>query len=82
MSTRINPIRAYCGQKHTDFTRIITPRVIGRVCASPFGLITNSRSLNLLASASNQSVQASTMGRFDNTLPSKGLIHTNNQIRS
>lgn len=69
----INPIHANCRRQQNH---LFIPKIVSRVCVkSPVGVIGTSRSkfLNLVVSASFQSAQASTMDRFDNTLPSKGI---------
>lgn len=72
----INPIHANCRRQQNH---LFIPRVVTRVCVkSSVGVIGTSRSkfLNLVVSASYQSAQASTMDRFDNTLPSKEVLET------
>lgn len=69
----INPFKANCRRQQNH---LFIPKLINRVCVkSLVGVISTSRSkfLNLVVSASFQSAQASTMDRFDNTLPSKGI---------
>ena len=74
ISARISPVRAYCRQQYSCFVPKFIQTETKRVSVSPIGMMKQPKSLNSVA-ASVQPLEASTMGRFDNTVPSKGYIH-------
>ena len=65
-SGAINPFYANCRrfQNHLYFPKLVSVK---------YSATSKSRFLNLVVSASFESAQPSTMDRFDNTLPSKGI---------
>lgn len=73
MSVRINPIRAYYRHQRSPHTLAFTRPLMKKVYSSPIGLMRSTKSLSFI-SASVESLEASTLDRFDNTLPSKEVL--------
>ncbi|CAK9147968.1 unnamed protein product [Ilex paraguariensis] len=73
ISARISPVRAYRRQQYSCFLPKFIQKATKRVSVSPIGRMEQPKSFNSVA-ASVQPLEASTMSRFDNTLPSKEVL--------
>lgn len=73
MRSQITPIGAHYKQHHSVFIPKLSLKLRTNLCRSRVGMIKHSQSFNSV-SASVQPLEASALGRFENTLPSKGII--------
>ncbi|CAK9148332.1 unnamed protein product [Ilex paraguariensis] len=73
ISPRISPVRAYCRQQYSCFVPKFIQTGTKRVSVSPIGMMKQPKSFNSVA-ASVQPLEASLMGGFDNTVPSKEVL--------
>ncbi|KAL6494311.1 hypothetical protein OROGR_031111 [Orobanche gracilis] len=70
---KLNLVHSFCSRQQNSSILSLAPRVSRRVLISRAGLMGSSRSFNSVA-ASLQPLDASAVGHFDNTLPSKEVL--------
>lgn len=73
MRSQIFPVGAHYKQQHSVFIPKFSLKLRTNLCRGRVGMMKHSKSFNSVA-ASVQPLEASALGRSENTLPSKGII--------
>lgn len=74
---KLTPARSLCSWKNNPIdVPLLAPKFTKRHLISSIGIMGSLKSFNSVAAASVQPSDDSAMGRFDNTLPSKGASLT------
>ncbi|KAI9173675.1 hypothetical protein LWI28_004724 [Acer negundo] len=73
VSSRITPIRAHYRQQHSLFVPAFSLQLTNKFCRSKVWMMKHPKPFNSVV-ASVQPLEASTLGRFENTLPSKEVL--------
>lgn len=73
MRSQISPIGAHYKQHHSVFIPQFSLKLRTNLCRGQVGMMKHSKSFNSVA-ASVQPLEASALGRFENTLPSKEVL--------
>lgn len=73
ISARIVPVRTYCREHHYHSVPTFAPRLVNKFNSFPIGMMKNPKSFNTVVPLV-QPLEASALGHFDNTLPTKDIL--------